>query len=154
MNLYNNELDVSINVNESLIEELVEIGKRYFPKEYGGFLVGYYNETFKTVYITDSVLPIKYENTSTSFKREPDGLEEIFKELYNKTPSQYYIGEWHTHPNGLPYPSIFDKKALNKIAADRSTSIKNPIMLIIGYDAKIASFAFYVSVNDKLYKYE
>lgn len=154
MRLHNNELDVFIEVEETLIDELSKTGEKYLPKEYGGFLVGYYNDTFKTVYITDYVLPIKYKNTSTSFERKPDGLENVFIELYKKEPSQYYIGEWHTHPNGLPYPSISDKIALNKIAEDKSTPIENPIMLIIGYNIKITSFAFYVSVNNKLYKYE
>lgn len=154
MNLHNNELDVSINVNETLIEKLIKIGEQYFPKEYGGFLVGYYNETFKIVYITDYVLPMKYENTSTSFKRDPSGLEELFEELYNKTPSQYYIGEWHTHPNGMSKASSLDRTALNKIAEDKSTPIENPIMLIIGYQRNKITLSFYVSVNKKLYEYE
>ncbi len=154
MNLYNNELDVFISVDEILIEKLVKIGDLYFPKEYGGFLVGYYNETFKIVYITDYVLPMKYENTSTSFKREPSGLEELFEELYIKTPSQYYIGEWHTHPNGISKASSLDRIALNKIAEDKSTPIENPIMLIIGYQRENITLSFYVSVNGKLYEYE
>lgn len=153
MNLYNNELDVSISVDEALIEKLIKIGRLYFPKEYGGFLVGYYNETFKMVYITDYVLPIKYENTPISFKRESDGLEVFFKELYDKKPSQYYIGEWHTHPNGLSKASSLDRIALNKIAEDKSTPIKNPIMLIIGYQRDKTTLSFYVTVNEKLYEY-
>lgn len=154
MKLYSNELDVSIEADEALIDELSKIGAKHFPKEYGGFLVGHYNDTYKTVYITNYVLPLKYENTFTSFKRETEGLEDIFKDLYKKNPSQYYIGEWHTHPNGISCASSLDKRALNKIAEDKSTPIENPIMLIIGYQAGNVSFSFYVSANKKLYQYE
>lgn len=154
MKLYNNELDVSIDVDEATIDELSKLGTIHFPKEYGGFLVGYYDDTYKTVYITTHVLPIKYENTSTSFKRDTDGLASVFKDLYGKTPSQYYIGEWHTHPNGVPNASSLDRIALSKIAKDKSTPIINPIMLIIGYQHNKISFSFYVSANNKLYKYE
>lgn len=153
MKLYSNELDVSIEVDETLIDELCEIGATYYPNEYGGFLVGYYNDTYKTVFVTDHVLPLKYKSSSTSFKREPEGLEDIFKDLYKKSPSQYYIGEWHTHPNGTSYASSLDRIALNRIAEDKSTSIKNPIMLIIGYQKDKVSISFYVSANNNLYEY-
>jgi len=153
LKLYSNELDVSIDVDEVLMDELSKIGAKYSPKEYGGFLVGHYDDDYKTVYITNYVLPLKYENTSISFKREAEGLENIFKELYGQNPSQYYIGEWHTHPNGISKASSLDRRALNKIAEDESTPIENPIMLIIGYQGNNVSFSFYVSANQKLYEY-
>lgn len=154
MKLINKDIGISINIEDDLLDSLIIYGKRFYPKEFGGFLVGYYSDDFKDLYITDTILPKKYESTKYSFEREIIGLENIFKSFYSETPKKYYVGEWHTHPENLPIPSSIDIKAIKDITNHDRVSIKNPVLLIIGFNQQKVKLGFYVMFNEKLYIYD
>lgn len=148
------ETGLKLEIEDKLLSKIENIGLKNCPNEYGGFLLGYYTDDFKSLIITDILLPQKYKSSSISFERQSVGLEETFLDYYNKTPSQYYIGEWHTHPNGQPFPSIQDEITIKGIAQNKAISIKNPIMLIVGYNQDKPHSSFYVLSKNKLYRYE
>jgi [CysO sulfur-carrier protein]-S-L-cysteine hydrolase len=52
------------------------------------------------------------------------------------------------------YPSSTDVKAINAITNHKEVSIKNPVMLIIGYNKTKIELGFYIQFNNKLYRYE
>ena len=99
MKLIKKHNDLDLYVEESLFERIGAIALKHFPNEFGGFLVGKYSTDFKSVEITDVILPTKYKSTPTQFQRSIDGLERVIEKLF-KEKQEYYIGEWHTHPNG------------------------------------------------------
>lgn len=145
---------MSININDKLLNKLTEIGKEYYPNEFGGFLVGNYSNDFKQLNITDTILPTKFKASKYQFERETTGINEILKIYYEQIPKTYYVGEWHTHPDDLPTPSITDMNAINEILKHQDTSIQNPILLIIGYIKQNVEYGFFVPFKNKLYKYE
>lgn len=148
------ETGLTLVIEDKLLSEIENIGLKHCPKEYGGFLLGYYANDFKTLTITDILLPNKYKSTSVCFERKSTGLEETFIKFYNKTPSQYYVGEWHTHPNGQPLPSMLDEITIKGIAQNKTIAINNPVMLIIGYNQNKTNSSFYVLSKNKLHRYE
>jgi integrative and conjugative element protein (TIGR02256 family) len=150
----NTHTNVIIDIDLSLLNELSMIGKSYYPNEFGGFLIGYYSDDFKTLIITNFIIPTKFKVSKISFERDTNGIEEKLKEFYNRTPKEYYIGEWHTHPNSSTSPSNRDLKAMISIANHPNVVIKNPILLIIGYNNANEEFAFYFYKEKQLYKYE
>ena len=87
-------------------------------------------------------------------ERDTVGIDDKVKNYYNEYPRKYYVGEWHTHPNNLPIPSNTDIKAINAITNHKEVSIKNPVMLIIGYIKTKIELGFYVQFKNKLYRYE
>ena len=152
--MINKEIKLSISIDETLLNNLTEIGKKHYPNEFGGFLIGYYSDDLKRLNITDTILPTQYKASKYLFERNTTGIKDILENHYEKIPKKYYVGEWHTHPDNLPVPSSTDIKAINEILKHKDTSIQNPILLIIGYNNHSVEYGFYVPLKNKLYKYE
>jgi len=152
--LVNKETGLRISIEQSLIDTLVLYGRNQYPKEFGGVLVGYYSDDKRMVNIIDSILPIDFKSTKTTFERGVEGLKEALEEYYKQNPSLVYIGEWHTHPDNSPIPSATDISAMNTIINSKHTFITNPVLLIIGYSKSSVTFGFYVWFENKLFRYE
>lgn len=149
-----NELALTLEIDDALLSNIIDIGVKHYPNEFGGFLIGNYSEEQKHLQITDTILPNKFKGTPYLFERDTVGIDIKLKQFYDEIPKKYYIGEWHTHPNNLPIPSSTDIKAITSIANHAEVSIKNPIMLIVGYNKTKVELGFYVQFNNKLYRYE
>lgn len=131
------------------------IAINHYPNEYGGFLVGYYSSNRKSLTITDFIKPTKYKSHQFIFERSAEGIEKKLNELFNSKNKQYYVGEWHTHPNGSTMYSNTDLNAMINIANSDYIRITNPILLIISISKeKMNKFDFYLYDNKKLLKYE
>ncbi len=147
------KIGLSIEANEELLKSLVEEGKRHYPNEFGGFLIGYYSDDNKHLHITDTILPQNFKASKYSFERSTKGIERKLRNYYKENPQKIYVGEWHTHPDNSPVPSSIDLSAMNDIINNQGANI-NPVLLIIGYSKTQVDFGFYVLFGDKLYKYE
>jgi [CysO sulfur-carrier protein]-S-L-cysteine hydrolase len=99
-----NETGLIINVEDSLLSNIIDIGIKHYPNEFGCFLIGYYSTNQTQLNITDTILPNKYKATPYLFERDTIGIEDKLKNYYSQNPQKYYVGEWHTHPNNLPIP--------------------------------------------------
>lgn len=154
MKLICKELGLSIEIQAELMERISEAGRLHYPNEYGGLLIGHYSEDNQIVYLNDTVLPKKFKASPVSFERASDGMANILEEYFRQEPPQVYVGEWHTHPNGSPTPSMTDVRAFETIVKHPDVNIKNPVMLIMGLTRDVIKTGFYVYFNQKLYKYE
>lgn len=149
-----NELGLTLEIEDDLLCYLIDIGTKHYPNEFGGFLIGNYAEEQTHLRITDTILPNKFKGTPCLFERDTIGIDDKLKQFYDEEPKKYYLGEWHTHPDNLPIPSSTDVNAINSIANHPEVSIKNPVMLIIGYDKTKVELGFYVQFKNKIYRYE
>lgn len=154
MKLENAEAGLKIDVSDKLIDAIFQSSLKEYPKEFGGFLIGYYEDDFKTLNITDTILPIVFKSTKTSFERQTIGVETEFEIFYKQNPSKYYVGEWHTHPDGTTYPSARDLNTINSILKYPQVVIKTPVFLIVGINKLRKELGFYVPLKNKIYKYE
>ena len=146
-------IGMSLKISDELLSSLYNKGKEFYPNEFGGFLIGYFEDDTHLV-VTDSILPIKYKSTKFNFERSTEGLEKKFIDKYNEVPKKTYIGEWHTHPDSKAIPSKTDILAMHTIV-EEPNSIKNPVLLIIGYNqVGEVEFDFYIYYKNKIYKYE
>jgi integrative and conjugative element protein (TIGR02256 family) len=154
LKLKNTENELELIIEDGLLNRLGKLGVRHFPNEFGGFLIGYYAGNFKTLFVTDCVLPRKYKGSSLGFERSTDGLEKSFKKLFDQK-KQYYVGEWHTHPNGSTMFSQTDLKAMINAVECETVQITNPILLILSVGSrKIISYRFYYYDDQRLIPYE
>ena len=154
MKFVNQHNNLNLIVSDDLLSRVAEKGKSFFPKEIGGFLIGYYSSDLKTLYITDFLLPKNFKSNFHLFERSVDGIANIFKRIFYKK-KHYYIGEWHTHPNGSTMYSTIDLKAMIKIAKNDNVVIENPILLILSINNNGSyDFSFYLYANEKLIKYD
>ncbi|WP_043707284.1 Mov34/MPN/PAD-1 family protein [Tenacibaculum ovolyticum] len=154
MKLKNTTKDVEIIISDKLFSKISTYGIDQYPNEFGGFLIGYYSNDFKTLTISETILPKVYKGSPSLFQRSVEGIQKDFEEAYKKTPHQYYVGEWHTHPNGSIHYSNTDLKAMISIEQCKTVHIKNPILLIISTNKEsINNFKFYLYENKKLFPF-
>jgi [CysO sulfur-carrier protein]-S-L-cysteine hydrolase len=154
LKLLNIDTGLKLTVDDQLLEFIYRTGLEKYPKEFGGFLFGYYENDFKTLNITDTILPIVFTSTRNSFERQTLGIEREFEVFYNQTPSKYYVGEWHTHPDGSATPSRRDLIAIKSILTYPKVVIKSPVFLIVGLTHSTKELGFYAPLKNKIYKYE
>lgn len=155
MKLTNRDKGLDIIFEEGFLKELSQLGIKKYPNEFGGFLIGHYENNNKSLVITGTILPKKYKGTPNLFNRSSLGIEEQLKDIYEEEPKKYYVGEWHTHPNGSTRYSQTDLNAMIEISNCKTVSIKNPVLLILGINkAEIIDFGFYIYDDKKLLKYE
>ena len=69
---------------------------------------------------------------ATGCERDVPSLTKSLRRLWEMTAGkQYYIGDWHTHPNASSDPSEVD---LATLASDDCEQCKQPLLLISGCD--------------------
>ena len=101
------------------------------PYETGGILIGNYssdNVMANVLKITSS--PKSSNQSRFSFHRGISGLKKLLDLAWDN--GQYYLGEWHYHPNSLPSPSIIDKNQMIVLSQDQKLKCPEPILIIVG----------------------
>lgn len=130
MKLSCNEIGLKLEISPVLIEQVYALGNEYYPKEFGGILVGNYSEDQRTCYVTGTVLPQKFKSGKYIFERGAQGLKSKLQNYFNQVPRTIYLGEWHTHPTIHRFQSSAYISAMKLIARHDRVSISNPIMVI------------------------
>ncbi|MEM7179308.1 MAG: Mov34/MPN/PAD-1 family protein [Spirochaetota bacterium] len=154
MKFTNRHKNVELIIAEELLVGLERYGLAQYPNEFGGFLLGYYSEDFTQLYVIDAILPKKYKGIPSLFERSIEGMEEIFRDLFERKKLQY-VGEWHSHIDGTSMYSQTDLQAMTEIANHDTVYIENPILLIMSIGEKgRKDFSIYLYDNSNLYKYE
>ena len=153
MILRNQHNNLEIVIEESLLKEIEAVALSHYPNEFGGFLLGRYSEDFKSVNIDFIILPKKYKSSPVVFQRSTKNLEQLFKNEYFKN-GRYYVGEWHSHPNGSTMYSNTDLNAMIESTGYDEVQIKNPVLLIVSINnKKMQNFTFYHYSEKKLLPY-
>ncbi len=108
----------TIKYDLALVEKLKQARLAALPSETGGSLVGVTDLKSRTIVIVD-VLPTPPDSKCgpSHFVRGGDGQQEALDEVHRRTARVVdYLGEWHSHPDGVPArPSQDDETLLNKI---------------------------------------
>ena len=119
------------------LRKIVALAQKAAPPEAGGVLVGTYTKDRRYA-VVRSILCQKDRRgraRRTCFVREGSWLTNILARIWRKTRgTEYYLGEWHSHPGGAPQPSGRDKKEMRDIAYTPKEECSAPILVIIGGD--------------------
>lgn len=145
--------NLSLKIDNKIIQAIQKQALVAFPDETGGFLLGKYSDNNHSAIVSLVLSPLKSTSGPMFFQRETDGMEGIWDKLYKE--GLIYLGEWHSHPNGSATYSVTDKKALANIAQCKNVVIKNPIMLIVSLSkTRINQISAYYYNNGEIIEYE
>ena len=101
------------------------------PYETGGILIGNYSSNQAIANILQITPPPKNSSHSKcTFHRGIDGLKRILDLAWDQ--GQYYLGEWHYHPNASTAPSNIDKNQMIVLSQDQKLKCPEPILIIVG----------------------
>ena len=115
-----------------VLEKITRACHTSAPVETGGILIGRYNRTHSCAIVTDvSMPPPDSIHSRTRFQRGVHGLPQWLDRLW-RSDRHYYLGEWHYHPAGSPYPSQVDTEQMHAIAKDMDYQCPEPLLLVIG----------------------
>lgn len=152
-NEYKNEDDLRIILPEKIFDSIKKNIIKYYPNECGGVFVGQINN--KTAVIEKMMMPKRFKSTPFFFSRIADLINKWLERVFNQSNGNtIYLGEWHSHPNGMPYPSSTDSKSMKKISLNPDVRIKTPILLIVGYNKKEFNERFFIYSRNNLVSYE
>lgn len=117
-------------LDQRVADDVVARSETSFPLETGGLLVGYMTEQGPVVTALIGAGP-GATATSTSFLPDAQAQQLELNEMYSRTQGQdTYLGDWHSHPGGLPAMSRRDRRTLASIARHPRARLSRPTMLI------------------------
>lgn len=152
MRYKNNKNDIIVDISTNIINKVFLICDEARNHETGGIIIGYYSVDLKKVIITDFTLPPEDSKLgSTWFIRGIKGLKKLLDNRWKV--KEYYLGEWHFHPNNSVNPSYQDKKQLLAISQDVRFSCPEPIMLIASKSVMGYEISLNMWFNSQLIKF-
>jgi integrative and conjugative element protein (TIGR02256 family) len=118
-----------VKFSQQALEIFTSEIKKYGTIETGGVLMGAISEETLSVHKASDGGP-NAVHEGIFFQADANYIDMfIDMEYANTNGSTAYLGEWHTHPQVIPYPSPRDLISLEEIA---DTSDEFAILLIIG----------------------
>lgn len=113
-------------------KKMLKLCAKGYPDECGGILIGQYNNDLKKAKIKEIMISNNSKGAKMSFLREANEANNLLKRLWRlASGTKYFIGEWHSHPNGNGVPSDTDDNAMYRIAKSKKCSCRRPILIII-----------------------
>ncbi|WP_372367705.1 Mov34/MPN/PAD-1 family protein [Candidatus Uabimicrobium sp. HlEnr_7] len=138
--------DYNVNITNECLSNIIGLACQFYPLETGTSLVGSYSKDGYTANILGiTPLPTDSKHGKFAFNRGVFGLKKFYQELWS-TKKWFYLGEWHSHPEMQPIPSIQDDTTQFEITQDFETRCSESILLILGGE-------FFQSPNIKLFLY-
>jgi hypothetical protein len=125
------------------IDKVHHIRDEKLPNETGGVLIGSFDLERKIIYIADVVpSPPDSEEWPTLYIRGSKGLKDRIEDISQKTFGMLgYIGEWHTHPDGISTaPSNDDLKVFAWLTEWMDRDGLPATMMIIGNNNRSSCF--------------
>lgn len=120
-------------IRNSVLDDLERAAQNGLPNETGGLLVGYRADNGEAV-IQELVGPgPKARHSPVRFVPDHAWQCERLDEIYHESDNRFvYVGDWHTHPLGVPEMSALDRRTLRNIARHPGSGAGSPLMLIGG----------------------
>ncbi|CEP94833.1 MULTISPECIES: Mov34/MPN/PAD-1 family protein [Clostridia] len=126
------DYDIIIN------DQVIDIIKKYIQSgsklESGGMLIGSFLVNGNMIEINDITEPQKEDKSSRfGFYRSDKHNELLSFKWKESNYTKMYLGEWHTHPQQIPKPSLVDKSSWKKLLKSSITDSNLLIFIIVGF---------------------
>lgn len=122
---------MNVILSNAIYSKLLSLCNKKYPYETGGILIGNYSNNCNTANILDvSAPPIDSKHQYYNFQRGVKGLKSILDKMWKN--NEYYLGEWHYHPNSTSNPSGTDIIQMYNLASNSKLCCPEPILIIIG----------------------
>lgn len=130
-----NPLNVKINITKQAHKQLILFRHdKVLNVERGGVILGKLFPTENTILITDIIESKLSENGFASIALHVNELQNIIDEKWESSNREItYLGDWHTHPDRNPKPSIIDKFTFLKNYHQSKFDQNILLYIILGY---------------------
>lgn len=121
--------------NRGLLNELIAQRSESLPNETGGVLLGIVDFEHRMVVVATAIpAPLDSIKRPYYFERGVTGLNDaLIKAVHNSAGQLKYIGEWHSHPNGVvAWPSSDDEGVFARLKEIFDGTNEFYLMAILG----------------------
>ena len=117
----------------NVVEKINQWYQANHQTEAGGILIGYRRQSH--LHVINCSTPLENDKRSRfRFHRKDPGHSALAKQYWEATSQEaYYLGDWHTHPEGSPTPSYIDRLGWERMI--RSRLGPDLIFLIVGHES-------------------
>lgn len=127
--------NTKFKINENIKETLCKYKQTGSRSETGGMLVGSTSINEKIIEINDLTEQIEQDKaTRYTFLRSNEHNYILNQKWIESNFKKMYLGEWHTHPQIKPMPSMQDEKNWRYLLKNSVTETKFLIFIIIGIE--------------------
>jgi len=131
------EHGLKVKMSESIWKRMCKLCTEGYPNECGGILVGQYSNDLKKAEIKEIMISKNSAGAKVTFLREAREANNFLRCLWRlASGTKYFIGEWHSHPNGNGVPSGMDDSAMYRIAKSKKCSCRRPVLIIVSGSPK------------------
>jgi integrative and conjugative element protein (TIGR02256 family) len=114
-------------IRRSALEELLAEGRRRPLRETGGALLGHRDGELAVVETVLGPGPGAVHGYS-HFEPDAEWQQREGERIYERSGRTIaFLGDWHTHPRGGPFPSHQDRETAETIADDRAFRAPRPL---------------------------
>lgn len=116
---------------------------RCFPDETGGVLTGYINEEAMVLAEIVGPGPDAVHRAARFVPDHAHHAREVKRIFTISAGVHTYLGDWHSHPNGVAQLSRMDRQTLRRIARSPEAFCARPVMLLCagtGSDWTLSAF--------------
>jgi integrative and conjugative element protein (TIGR02256 family) len=120
-----------------LANQMLAAVQAHGDRETGGMLVGYEGDERPEEVVVTSLIAGGPNASHREYTFRPDGRwqrKELARLYAASGRVMTFIGDWHSHPHGLPLPSPTDLKTAARTAANKRARAPRPLTLIVGRD--------------------
>ena len=131
-----NDRQYSVRVTKPAFHSMLQLAAQHAPNEVGTSLVGSYSDD-GSLAVVHRIAPLSADSRGSrnAFLRGILGLRTFFgKVIARFRGRRHYVGEWHSHPGGIPVPSSTDDYNQTAIATDKVAHCPECILVILGGD--------------------
>ncbi|WP_414732281.1 Mov34/MPN/PAD-1 family protein [Acetobacterium carbinolicum] len=138
-----------IEIDKNLLNDIICECKKASDDETGGILIGKYSEDRRKAIIKSiSRAPKDSKSGKMSFKRGVKGLINLLDKKWDES-GEYYLGEWHFHPNNSAQPSRVDVRQMKELAINKKLKCPEPILLVVGGNEMLGwNFSIHIIVQN------
>lgn len=98
--------------------------------ETGGWLLGYWAADRTAVVLTHAT-PAGPRGAPDGVRISDEGHADRFQEAWDRSGGHVtFLGDWHTHPGGVPLPSSTDRTAMKRLAENAAFDTPTPLIAI------------------------
>lgn len=139
--------EYSLHVPADVVRQIRTLCLEHYPNEIGTALYGSYSEDLTTATVW-GLAPITEDSVSEAvgFVRGSAGLARFFHQIWSESGGTlYYLGDWHSHPNGEPTPSEQDVVTARGFATDPAAQCPEVVQIIAavnGGNVSLGAFVF------------
>lgn len=129
------------SISVEFTEEILKSKHKFYHEEglpeKGGILMGELYPKKNLIIITHLIEVPSLNKTSVTYEMDMQFTHNIINETWTKSGGTItYIGDWHTHPEYSPKPSIQDYLTFSKNYFQSSIDQNLLIYVIFGYSSK------------------